>query len=46
MVAPRLGTQSRRLPAPWRAGALSRLWSGETRSRLTNSGTRLQPGAG
>lgn len=46
MVAPRLGTQSRRLPAPGRARALSRLGSGEIRSRLTISGMRLQPGAG
>lgn len=47
MVAPRLGTHSRRLPTPGRARDLSPdLWNGEACSRFTISGMRLQPGTG
>lgn len=46
MVARRLGTQSRRLPALGRARALSRPRNGETRSQARHLRDGLQPGTG
>lgn len=46
MVAPRLGTHSRRPPPPGARNLSPDLWNRQTCSRLPSSGMGLQPGTG